>query len=340
MCGIGGVRRYGDTPIDLDMIQGLGCQLEKRGNHATGVALATGGKVYVFKRPIPAWEFFLDKEYEDFMKQWFRPETETVLIHTRAATVGNPIHNPNNHPLTLGKTAVVHNGGIFNHEDIFRRHKWVRSAETDSDAIRAVLDNQGGLTEDGMRALNQLRGGAAIAAISPDHPGKLLIGRSSNPLVLGYDPETKIMAFASMKDMLYVASKPVKKALNMWFQSNRTSMMFFEVPDNTSYLFGPEGMEFHAEFKTAQYTSNPVRYDVRGSYSDRMGQFEEEEARRTQRLALAAAPAAVEELPDAFKCKNLTCPKWIQIPKNMKHLPLWKFHCRTCGTYLAEEPTS
>lgn len=340
MCGIGGVRRYGDTPINIDMIQGLGCQLEKRGNHATGVAMMTEGKVHVFKRPVPAWEFFLDKDYEEFMREYFRPETETVLIHTRAATVGTPLHNPNNHPLTLGKTAVVHNGGIYNHDDVFRRHKWTRSAETDSDAIRAVLDNQGGLTEDGMRALNQLRGGAAIAAISPDYPGKLLIGRSSNPLVLGYDPQTKIMAFASMKDMLYVASKPVKKALNMWFQSNRTDMLFFEVPDNTSYLFGPDGMEFHAEFKTAQYTASPTQYRCRDTYHDRMGAFEEEEARRVQRLALTGGVVEGKEVANAHKCKGAGCPKWIEIPVNMRHLPLWKFHCRTCGTYLAEEPTS
>lgn len=340
MCGIGGMKKYGDTPIDIDWIQGLGCQLERRGNHATGIALATGNKVYVFKRPLPAWEFFLDKEYEDFMRDYFTSETETVLIHTRAATKGNPIHNPNNHPLTLGKTAVVHNGGIYNDDTIFRESKWLRSAETDSDAIRAILDHEGGLTPDGVRALGRLRGGAAIAAVNPDFPGKLLLGRSSNPLVLGYDPETKVMAFASMKDMLYTATKPVKKALNMYFQGNRSGMLFFEVPDNTAYLFGAEGMEFHAEFKTAGYTSNPNQFRcVNDDYGTRMGAFEEEEAGRVRRLALGPVIEG-KLIPDAFKCPGSGCPKYVSIPVEMKHLPLWKFHCRTCGTYLAEEPSS
>ena len=102
------------------------------------------------------------------------PDTVQVLVHTRAATKGSPRQNVNNHPMYAGSAAVVHNGVISNDDELFKTLKLDRKAETDSDILRAIVDEHG-ITPEGIEVLGKVKGSAAIACLSPDFPNKMLI---------------------------------------------------------------------------------------------------------------------------------------------------------------------
>ena len=121
MCGIAGVKRFGDAPITVDQIRVLLCSLQHRGTDATGIALMKGDKILVHKNDDEAWRYVSSKSFSDFIDTNLTDDVDTALLHTRAATCGNPRENKNNHPLTLGGAAIVHNGMISNHIDIFKK---------------------------------------------------------------------------------------------------------------------------------------------------------------------------------------------------------------------------
>src|SRR5258708_2624424 len=166
MCGICGVRRFGPTPITETQITTLLVSNEKRGNHATGLALQqVDGSIQVFKQDAPAWSFVHRNEYEQFIRANLREDTVAFLGHTRFATQGHQSKNNNNHPIFAGKTAVVHNGMISNDDTLFKDLKLERKCETDSDIIRAVFDNYG-FTRKAADTMYTFTGSSAFAASS------------------------------------------------------------------------------------------------------------------------------------------------------------------------------
>src|ERR1700690_900722 len=160
MCGICGVRRFGESPITLDEINIMLIDNQRRGNHATGVALQqVDGSIQILKQDEPAWRFVTTDAYHAFMEANLREDTLIALGHTRLATKGPTTNNVNNHPMWAGKTAVIHNGVIHNDDAMFTRLKLERFAETDSDIIRAILDDQG-FTPKALNMLSDLSGSA------------------------------------------------------------------------------------------------------------------------------------------------------------------------------------
>src|SRR5271166_1948216 len=114
MCGIGGFRRFGEEPIDRDSISLMLGGLMTRGTHATGISLQQpDGSIFTLKNDVNAMKLMAGEEWEPFLDKYL-PEARICLLHTRLATQGDPKDNQNNHPLTQGVSAVVHNGVIGN----------------------------------------------------------------------------------------------------------------------------------------------------------------------------------------------------------------------------------
>lgn len=329
MCGIGGIRRYGPEPITEDQIRVLLCCLERRGNHATGIAIMNGAEISVFKDDEPAWNFVTSKGFEKFLKENLRETTETVLLHTRWATQGSPSKNENNHPVYAGESAIVHNGGISNEVWLYKDLKLDRKAEVDSDIIRAIVDAKG-ITQEAIRTLNRMAGSAAIAAVHPKFPGKLLLARSGSPLVLASTPNQ--LMWASEKQALHTALRPYIKRFGMVFQPNRTDGVGYITMNNDSaYIFGPDGLEWHDKFSTSSYYRTPDYSSLNTGYrgSRRRHGFKD-----SQHLL----PAAND--PDVVMCRNPECNSSMTIPDNLKSSPLYELICTDCKTTLAEKPTT
>jgi Glutamine amidotransferase domain len=166
-----------------------------------------------------------------------------------------------------GKVALVHNGGISNHEHLFRELKLERSAETDSDILRAILDEEG-FTKKAIRVMNKCSGPAAIAAINPDMPEYLLLGRSGSPLVCAKYGD--LLVWASEKHYIHKAMRPWKDWLNLSFQEQKVEIGFLTMADHTAWLFGPEGLEWHDKFFLCGNSSQVAKYrPTYTNYSER-----------------------------------------------------------------------
>jgi glucosamine 6-phosphate synthetase-like amidotransferase/phosphosugar isomerase protein len=242
MCGICGVHRFGDAPISKDTIDLLILGNQARGLEATGVALQqANGEVVIYKDNVTAYEFLASKDYEDFMAENLRADTVTVLGHTRKATKGTPRVIGNNHPMYAGTTAVVHNGQIHNDDWAFKDWNLDRKAETDSDIIRAVFDKHG-FSHKAVNQLARLEGSAAFAAISPEFPGKLLLGRSGNPIELAATQDHLI--FSSERGPLYKAMRPFKQVYGITMRE-MTPINYYMIgmTDHSAWLFGEQPEE-------------------------------------------------------------------------------------------------
>lgn len=279
MCGICGIRRFGPLPIQEEQVKILLLGNERRGTQATGVAFQQAdGSVQVYKDDEPANRFVLDQGYLEFVKEHLKSDTLCVLGHTRAATKGHPSVNKNNHPMFDGKTAVVHNGVLYNDDQLFREMHLDRVADTDSDIFRAIL-SKNGFSNAGVNALNRINGSAAIAAVSTEFPGKLFLARSGNPIVLATN-DSQHLLWSSEKQPIYDAMRPWEKRLGIWFRKARADYYFTNFPNDTSWLIGDQPLkdkfddetwiEWHTGFKTAQFF-RATSYNVHENYATKRG---------------------------------------------------------------------
>jgi hypothetical protein len=99
-----------------------------------------------------------------------------ALFHARASTKGDPKERVNNHPVIGFNIAVTHNGVVSNDDDLWNVYRKPRFAEVDSSAINLVL-SMGETLETRIPFLTTLNGSASFAAVVPDQPHKVILGR-------------------------------------------------------------------------------------------------------------------------------------------------------------------
>ena len=108
MCGIGGII-LANRKLKFDEVYNLASRLEMRGRDAFGFLLLNrhGRVKRSFKLPSPATEVLTELE------TLIAPIIEGsygILMHTRAATFGEPVINRNNHPFRISHYYFAHNG--------------------------------------------------------------------------------------------------------------------------------------------------------------------------------------------------------------------------------------
>lgn len=352
MCGIGGVLRMGKKPITEESCSLLLVGNEHRGNDATGIALSMDdGTVHICKKDEPAWKFVQSKEYQAFMKEHLTPKTWGALLHTRAATQGSPRKNENNHPISLGLSCIVHNGCISNEDNLFRVLDVPKSCETDSDILRAYTDKYG-ITPKAIKEMNKIAGSAAGGVFDPRSPHKLLLFRSGSPMILASTED--YFMFASEKGTLYRALKPFVQRWHMFFQTERADTSFAPMADNTAWIIGEEGKEFHGEFKTLSYGYTEPNRNTYGGFSNRQERWDREKRQEEQKTGtvVTSAPTNVTSITTKPRVtasakedwKEAYCPKcsrYFAIPVNGDFK---RYKCPKtkdgCGTILEAPPVS
>lgn len=244
MCGIAGIVRWGKQPISEETLAILLVGNEHRGNDAAGIAIQQeNGTIDILKQDCPGWKLVLSPEYEAFIKKYLQKDSRCVLLHARGASQGNPRDNNNNHPMSAGAGAVVHNGVIRNDDFLFTQNKLERKAETDSDILRAIVDSTG-ITKDTIKKIGTATGSGTIAALHPDFPGQLLLIRSGNPLTLASNED--FFYFSSEKATLHKACRPFVKRMGMWFQAQKPNVDFANMANHVGWIIGPKGLIEHA----------------------------------------------------------------------------------------------
>lgn len=299
MCGIAGIRRYGNQLIEEHMIRMFLTGLEHRGNDATGIAMQRrDGHLHMLKMDIPAWRFVSHEMYKDFIAEHLNDDIIQVTLHTRAATKGNPREPKNNHPLYFDKGMVVHNGMIHNDDELFRTMDIKRRAETDTDVIRGIIDKYG-LTEEAVFALNKMRGSAAIACMHPAFPGQMLLAKSGSPLQLGSTDD--FFVFASEKHTIHRAMRPFVERHGTLFQIQTPDMAFSPFPEDTAWLMGDHGKFFHGAFRTIMGTyREPIRRIYNG-WEERQRKWNEDESKRQEETARRLSELEASKLKEGDK---------------------------------------
>lgn len=183
MCGIVGYLGTRDAfPI---LIQGLK-RLEYRGYDSAGIALFNGHlEIHKCKGKVADLEARMGKHV---------PQATLGIGHTRWATHGEP-NDPNSHPhaSNSNRLVMVHNGIIENFaalKELLLKAGYVFHSDTDTEVlvnfIEYVQDKEEVSLDQAVRlALNEVVGAYAIAVLSKDEPGAMVVARLGSPLVLG-----------------------------------------------------------------------------------------------------------------------------------------------------------
>jgi len=184
MCGIVGAAAGRDiVPILLEGLR----RLEYRGYDSAGVAVLNGSAKPTLERVRAAGR--VAELAERIRAQGVH--SATGIAHTRWATHGAPTE-ANAHPLVSGGLAVVHNGIIENHAALRARLKaagFVFDSETDTEVIAHLVAYHRRSSADLLaavaKAVAELQGAFAVALVSTDDPGAVVLARKGAPLLLG-----------------------------------------------------------------------------------------------------------------------------------------------------------
>lgn len=193
------------TPQNLT--KRLALAIENRGRDATGYAYAGvgdyEGDVLLHKLPIAATPFTRQGHHTSIQRG-----TNTVLIHTRAATTGDPADNDNNHPIvvqardTAPGLVGIHNGVLMNDTYLWRKYDDLAAekvGEVDSQLIFQLMSRKG------RDSLNELDGDASIAWIDMAEPTKLQVARMGGRPLFGVTTKGGSFFFASTDTALVEA---------------------------------------------------------------------------------------------------------------------------------------
>lgn len=205
MCGISGFNLARDESINpREFARHLLLGIEHRGRDATGAAFYENENPLVQKADLPASEFV---EYLDM-----DAAVSNVILHTRWSTKGSPKNNQNNHPIDVNGIVGVHNGMIWNDDELFAEiGPEKRLAQVDSEAIFATLLHR---REKATESLARIEGSAAVAWIeSYGDPDLLHAARVSQSPFHYAVSEAGSFVFASEAKVIVDAAAKVNMTL-------------------------------------------------------------------------------------------------------------------------------
>jgi len=209
MCGI--VAYVGNKQCKNILINGLK-RLEYRGYDSAGIGILTnsnGNKSVNTSGNTANLQIKTVKEagkikmLEELLKN-IEVDGVCGIGHTRWATHGEPTRiNAHPHMDCNNKIAVVHNGIIENYgelkEDLAKKGH-IFLSQTDTEVLPHLLEeylksgSDGNLQLAMQKLLKVIRGSGAIVALSVDHPGELIAGRISSPLIVGVSRDGNFFA--------------------------------------------------------------------------------------------------------------------------------------------------
>src|SRR5438034_3203846 len=208
MCGIAGYSLTTSSRVERTLAaQALMAGIAERGADAVGYAhRVPGGGIEIHKQRSGA---------SALIDEVTLPAAATeTLVHVRDYTKGHPRIEANNHPIRHGAVVGVHNGIIFNDDELMEAHGFERGEPemtVDSEAIFALAEAHEGRAE----ALEQLRGSMATAWIDERRPGTVFLARGvGRPLWVGAGRDEAF--FASTKHALEVVERYLRLKLRKY----------------------------------------------------------------------------------------------------------------------------
>lgn len=210
MCCLFGIIDYGGGFTGRQkahILSILATECEMRGTDATGIAYNNGGRLQIYKRPLPAHKL-----------RFFLPDDVRVIMgHTRMTTQRSEKKNFNNHPFKgmAGDMpfALAHNGVLHNDRSLRKNLKLPRtSIETDSYIAVQLVEHKKALTPDSLRYMaEQVEGSFTFTVL--DGRDNLYFVKGDNPLCLAHFPKTGLYLYASTEEILGKALRKLRLPL-------------------------------------------------------------------------------------------------------------------------------
>ena len=175
---------------------------ECRGTDATGIAYNLGGKLKIYKRPVPAHK--LDICVPDSVK--------TIMGHTRMTTQGDAKHNQNNHPFSgyadRKHFAFAHNGIICNDLELRITEKLpITDIETDSYIAVQLIEKENALDFNSLKSMAEKVKGSFVFTVL-DSDNSIWFVKGDNPLSIFY--YDGFLIYASTTEILNRSIKHLK----------------------------------------------------------------------------------------------------------------------------------
>jgi glucosamine 6-phosphate synthetase-like amidotransferase/phosphosugar isomerase protein len=205
MCGIAGYSLGPASTADRTLAaQALLAGIAERGSDAVGYAYRCGtDPIHVHKQRSGASALLDEIVVPSCASQ--------ALVHVRDYTKGHPTIASNNHPVRHGAVVGIHNGIIFNDEELLAEHGIERAdpdMSVDSEVIFALAER----SDSTARAFEQLYGSMATAWLDERAPDLLHVARGvGRPLWLGRGRHE--LFFASTREALQVVERTLGKGL-------------------------------------------------------------------------------------------------------------------------------
>ena len=229
MCGIAGYFCFGDKLPTKSILNNLLLESKSRGEDSTGVTFIEDGELKVYKASQDAREFINKNEEWKALEKLPR----YMAMHCRKSTRGALTNNMNNHPVFRDGISVVHNGTIVNDDELYKKFKFKRDGEVDTEIILALIEKgrEHADWKDRAEAFDLLEGTFAIAAMDTALPNTMCFARHDRPLWFAIDTEDDILYFASTKAILtdsivypYKNIVDITKSLDYWEMDNDDGM--------------------------------------------------------------------------------------------------------------------
>jgi glucosamine 6-phosphate synthetase-like amidotransferase/phosphosugar isomerase protein len=232
MCGIAGYSLASANAADRTLAaQALLAGIAERGCDAVGYAFRCGSDpVHVHKQRSGASALLDEIAVPVCASQ--------ALVHVRDYTKGLPTIAANNHPVRHGAVVGIHNGIIFNDDDLLAEHGIERAEPemtVDSEVIFALAERCASTA----RAFERLHGSMATAWLDERQPELLFAARGvGRPLWLGRGHNE--LFFASTREALALVERTLGTSLRKSQLEEGRIVAVCEGEIVHSYRFSPD----------------------------------------------------------------------------------------------------
>lgn len=211
MCGIATVaigrraRKQIPYPKLRALIREIFVEIEPRGRDASGIAVINEGGQnphIVYKKPLRSSRLVERPCFQEVLET-VDEHTNFVMLHARATTVGNNAHNPDNHPIIIPDCVGIHNGTLYNHEQLFDRHSedFDRIGNVDSEVIFQLFKHYTMAGLESERALQntvaELHGAFTGAVVDLQNPHRMVMFKYDRSLCVITIPHYDILITVS-----------------------------------------------------------------------------------------------------------------------------------------------
>lgn len=205
MCSVFGLIDYKQALTAKEknrILNTLARECEVRGTDATGIAYHFGGRLRIFKRPLPAHKLRLHMP----------SGVNMIMGHTRMTTQGDAVRNQNNHPFAgsiAGKTfALAHNGILWNDKLLRQTERLPQtSVETDSYVAVKLIEQKNALDFQSLKEMAEKVEGSFVFTIL-DSEDSIWFVKGENPLCLFH--YNGFTLYASTQEILVKAVKRLR----------------------------------------------------------------------------------------------------------------------------------